>query len=430
MEQGEEGEDFLSGSRQPRLSETNELSVFELERLLDESRRPEDLETAALDGAQMDALLSDKARRGNEQATGEIGREQMDAMLSQERAISTRARPAAAPPISAAPIDDAQIDALFSEERPREAPTLPSHHAEAQASRAAPYAAPQASRAAPYVAPQASRPDATIALPMALAQPPPMPPMPWAAPASPARPAAPAAPGQAAAPLAQVRATAPARDDTLRTQPPPVRPRSAVPGVFIAVGGATLLAVLVGAVLFSYLRPEPPASASSGGSAAPASPASPSGATAASPSGASSSAASPKAASPEAEARAALARLRDGIGGCVREVIGVLPGTSPAVPSSLSLMQGGVYKSLARDFRSPVFACAKYKETEPQRFQIQWQIVGQPSEGRGVAWLDDDNDGKPDRAFGFRAALTRKNEVDLGEVGPIEPLPAAMKAVE
>lgn len=130
---------------------------------------------------------------------------------------------------------------------------------------------------------------------------------------------------------------------------------------------------------------------------------------------------------PEAEARAALARLRDGIGICVREVIGTLPGTSPAVPERAAMLKGGAYKSHVRDFRSPVFSCAKYKETEPQRFQIQWQVTTQPGEGRGVAWLDDDGDGKADRALSFRAALVRKSEVDLGEIGFVTPVPPVMK---
>lgn len=130
---------------------------------------------------------------------------------------------------------------------------------------------------------------------------------------------------------------------------------------------------------------------------------------------------------PESEARAALGRLRDGIATCVRDVIGVLPGTSPAVPDVMSRMRKGAYKSHVRDFRSPVFSCAKYKETEAQRFQIQWQITLQPSEGRGVAWLDDDGDGKADRALSFRAALVRKNEVDLGEIGFLTPVPPVMK---
>jgi hypothetical protein len=138
----------------------------------------------------------------------------------------------------------------------------------------------------------------------------------------------------------------------------------------------------------------------------------------------------PAASGAEAEARAALGRLRDGIGTCTRDVIGGLPGTTPPIPLAFATLKSGPYKSVPRDYRSPVFSCAKYRESEPQRFQIQWQLVTRPSEGRGVAWLDDDNDGKPDRAFAFSAKLLAKNKVELGEVVPIDPVPAVMKALE
>lgn len=132
------------------------------------------------------------------------------------------------------------------------------------------------------------------------------------------------------------------------------------------------------------------------------------------------------AASPEAQARSALTRLRDGIGTCVRDVIGVLPGTSPAVPLTMRLMKNGVYASLSSDFRSPVFACASYRETEPQSFQIQWQRGATPGEGTGVAWVDDNGDGAADRAFGFRATLVKKKEVTFGEITPLEPVPKVL----
>ena len=130
---------------------------------------------------------------------------------------------------------------------------------------------------------------------------------------------------------------------------------------------------------------------------------------------------------PEFEARDALTRLREGLGACVRDVIHVLPGTSPAVPEKLAALRGGAYKGAARDFRSPVFSCLKYRETKPQRFQIQWQVTMQPSEGRGVAWLDDDGDGKADRALSFRAKLVRRGEVELGEIEPLTPVPDVLK---
>lgn len=133
-------------------------------------------------------------------------------------------------------------------------------------------------------------------------------------------------------------------------------------------------------------------------------------------------------AGPEGEARRALARFRDGIGTCVRDVISVLPGTSPAVPNAWALMKNGVYASAPSDYRTPVYSCAKYSETAPQPFQIQWQLGATPTEGLGVAWIDDDRDGKPDRAFGFTARLVKKKEVTFGEIGPLSPMPKVLPA--
>lgn len=127
--------------------------------------------------------------------------------------------------------------------------------------------------------------------------------------------------------------------------------------------------------------------------------------------------------SPEQAVRQALARFREGIGTCVREVIGVLPGTSPAVPVTMKLMKNGIYASVAADYRSPVFACARYRESEPQPFQIQWQRGAAPVDGMGVAWLDDNGDGQPDRAFGFSAKLVKKKEVTFGEIEQQSPMP-------
>lgn len=134
----------------------------------------------------------------------------------------------------------------------------------------------------------------------------------------------------------------------------------------------------------------------------------------------------PSSGGPEDAARRALTRLKEGIGACVRDVIGVMPGTSPAVPSSLKLMKNGVYTSLSSDFRSPVFSCAHYRETEPQSFQIQWQRGATPVDGAGIAWLDDNGDGQADRAFGFRARLVRKNEVTLGDIEAQDPMPKVL----
>jgi hypothetical protein len=125
----------------------------------------------------------------------------------------------------------------------------------------------------------------------------------------------------------------------------------------------------------------------------------------------------------EAEARAALTRLGEGIATCARDTIGVLPGTSPAVPFTLALVQRGPYPSIPRDWSTPVWTCAKFRLEAPQRFQIQWQIVKPSLEGMGIAWLDDNADGKPDRALGFRATLKQRGEPEIGPIELLSPVP-------
>jgi hypothetical protein len=253
-------------------------------------------------------------------------------------------------------------------------------------------------------------------------------------------------PQAAAAPAPYARSTGIPMAPAVRQAPIPVftPPPPSRAGLLFVLGGATLLAMAVGAMLFG-LRGQA-ASGEAADTAAPPEAGAPvataTGTTAPSvrntaivsatapPSAAPAPTSSPSAApadAREAEARAALERLRDGIGACTRDVIGVLPGTSRAVPAAFSMLRRGTYKIGARDFASPVFACIKYRETGTQRFQIQWQMVNHPGEGRGVAWIDQNGDGKPDRAFGFRAALVRPNEVDVGEIGPLDPMPPVIK---
>ena len=125
----------------------------------------------------------------------------------------------------------------------------------------------------------------------------------------------------------------------------------------------------------------------------------------------------------EADARRALERLREGVTACV-QTIGSLPGTSPAVPARLKLLREGPYESTAAEWRTPVWLCTKYRESGPQRFQIQWQ-QGKPgkAEGMGIAWIDADRDGAPDRALGFQAILKKKSVVEVGEIAVIEGAP-------
>lgn len=361
-------------ARPPVPSITREVSAPEQAPLVDATRPPEEVTTASIGGAEMDALLASERSQLSETARNVIA---TNTPSAQAAAVMTRERP------------DVAFPSVTSEATVVLAPELTAPPAQASA----------------WVAPPAG------VLP----------------------PAGPGAEPPVAVPLAAKVPVIPVFEP-----PPPSRT-----GILFVLGGATLLAVALGAVLFGVRKGDPPAQAEAAqGSAPAASPppaataptsvSAPQGRTTA-PAGATAKAApaSPSAAppgSPEAEARAALERLRDGVAKCVRDVIGVLPGTSPAVPAAFSLLRRGTYKTASGDYRSPVFACVDYRPIGPQRFQIQWQMVSHPGEGRGVAWIDTDGDKKADRAFGFRAALVRKNEVDLGEIGPLDPMPQVMKA--
>jgi hypothetical protein len=125
----------------------------------------------------------------------------------------------------------------------------------------------------------------------------------------------------------------------------------------------------------------------------------------------------------EIDARKALSRLRDGMGDCVRHAIGSLPGSSPAVPPTMKQTSGVGYTAVPADWKTAVWSCAKFRHDAPMQFQVQWQSVKPGAEAFGLAWVDDDGDGEPDRAFGFRATARGAHDVDLGDVGPVEMRP-------
>lgn len=125
----------------------------------------------------------------------------------------------------------------------------------------------------------------------------------------------------------------------------------------------------------------------------------------------------------EIDARKALSRLRDGMGDCVRRAIGSLPGSSPAVPPTMKQTSGVGYTAVPADWRTAVWSCAKFRHDAPMQFQVQWQSVKPGAEALGLAWVDDDGDGDPDRAFGFRATAKGTRDVDLGDIGPVEMRP-------
>src|SRR5262249_46189925 len=108
----------------------------------------------------------------------------------------------------------------------------------------------------------------------------------------------------------------------------------------------------------------------------------------------------------EIEARAALAQLRDGLRECLVHGNTPLPGNAPAIPANLKSAAGAGYVSTPADWRTAMWACARFKQTAPMHFQIQWQLVKVGAEGAGVAWIDEDGDGKPEKAFSFKATST------------------------
>ncbi|MBL9027865.1 MAG: hypothetical protein JNL21_37080 [Myxococcales bacterium] len=124
----------------------------------------------------------------------------------------------------------------------------------------------------------------------------------------------------------------------------------------------------------------------------------------------------------EAEAKAALEKFGAGLAKCVAETIHVLPGTSPAVPSSLAWLKNGTYQPGIRDFDSSVYACSRFKMTTPMTFLFQWQsddVAGK--KGSAVVWIDDDRDGKADRAFAFEAKLAKRNVAEIGPIVAVDP---------
>lgn len=134
------------------------------------------------------------------------------------------------------------------------------------------------------------------------------------------------------------------------------------------------------------------------------------------------SAAKPQSTS-EVEARKALSKLREGMGDCVRRVIGSLPGSSPAVPAAMKQASGAGYTALPADWKTAVWSCAKFRYDAPMQFQLQWQSAKPGAEAMGLAWIDDDGDGEPDRVLGFRATAKPTRDVDFGEIAPMEMRP-------
>lgn len=126
------------------------------------------------------------------------------------------------------------------------------------------------------------------------------------------------------------------------------------------------------------------------------------------------------AAKAESDARAALTRFGDGLRECVKHAIGVLPGSSPAVPSAPSALKGAGYTPLASDFRTPVWMCAKMHVDAPMRFVLQWQSIKPETQGQAVAWIDADGDGTVDEALVLRATLKSRGVAEMGAVETLD----------
>lgn len=124
----------------------------------------------------------------------------------------------------------------------------------------------------------------------------------------------------------------------------------------------------------------------------------------------------------DAEAVAALEKLRDSVAACVTKNTHVLPGTSPPVPVTWSLLSSGTYQPSARDWGSPFFHCTQFRLDGPMRFRLQW-LLEQPNwSGAGVVWIDDNGDGSVERSYAFQATLRGRDAVDFGPIRAIEPL--------
>jgi hypothetical protein len=336
--------------------------------------------TASLAGAELDRLLALSTRTREllptqpyDAVASDLVRESASPPSSRETA------PAAAAPVDPAPSPPSPVPPPSSPVPVRDAED-PSRVPEAPAPSAPASAAPHPSAPPPAASPSQAPPAASLsqAPPPSPSQAPPPPPQRFALPSAPAE-----WPG--------------ARD----------RRRRQIT-IAIAVASVAAIALLI-AVASSDDTPDPGPTPSATTPPPPPPPPAP---TASSP---------PPPTPAEAEAQAALAKLRDGIGDCVRHSISTLPGTSTAIPPALKSAAGSGYTPSPGDWKTAVWSCTRFRLTMPMRFQIQWQIIKQGAEGAGLVWVDNDGDGRADRAFSFRATVPSKGEVTLGEIGPTDP---------
>jgi hypothetical protein len=198
---------------------------------------------------------------------------------------------------------------------------------------------------------------------------------------------------------------------------PPAKGRGLMP-VFLGVAFGLALVLVVALIVIVTREPAAPATEASASASTHAT--ADTSAPAPVPTTETTASAAPTLTGADAEAVAALEKLRTGIASCVKDRIKGLPGTSPAVPQSLAWLKKGPYPPLIGDFSTPFFSCTEFKLEAPMPFMLQWQVDKPGAEGTGVAWIDDDRDGKAERAYGFTGKLKSKTEIELGPVGPID----------
>lgn len=362
-----------------------------------------DIETSSLAARELDALLREDEKFRS--TTVEITAPELDALLEKTRPARVTAPPPSRPLMTTQPYDEVTACALLDKDAASPEPPRTEANADDDA---------------PAIETETSVSSDDDAEPIDFGDEPEPAAAAKAAPIVPAaRTSAPAS--QSIPPAGPVSATPP-----FSTAPLPSPARASLPSAGMewpgenerkrktrmVIGGIGALAAIT--ILYLVLAESEPAPA----------PAAPAVVDAPTPPPAAPAASAPKPQSlAEIDARKALSRLRDGMGDCVRRAIGSLPGSSPAVPPTMKQTSGVGYTAVAADWRTAVWSCAKFRHDAPMQFQVQWQSVKPGAEAMGLAWVDDDGDGEPDRAFGFRATAKGTRDVDLGEVGPVEMRP-------
>jgi hypothetical protein len=352
--------------------ETSSLEGNELEDLLAENRRHSDSGvTRTLAGDELSELLA--ASRHRSMATIPDVNAELFAKEEGRKSEPTIVAPPAAKPPPGQPL---KIMALIEEEiaRPSSSPVVDE---------------------GPTLQMRAARPPP----PRAMAPPPPAP--------APAPAKAPPSPGAWAMGKPDIAIGRPGLSSLTEWAGAPLRPKRTRQIIMIGAGAAVLAIALAFILTDSEPSPEPTSTPSA--VEAPAPPPPPPAKTAA-----------PGPSQAEIDARAALTKLREGMGDCIRHGVGTLPGSSPVIPATLKMTKAPGYMPTPSDWKTAVWVCARFRVTSLMQFQVQWQLVKPGAEGLGVAWIDENGDGIADRALGFRTTLRGRRDPILGEIGPID----------